>query len=181
MPQPVTVETFMAMNPVQRLQFARQLSGSVTAEVVALLIYTYLKTEMNPSSRAFYMRELRALIAQVDAVTLLALIKRHVNTNSPLRAHKEMTAILKGLQGKNLVYGCIQISVDQGVKQYFVGTFSRKIVPSNLEELQVAGIQAGDCVLYDNSKVIWNRKGTHGSVAMTRVLVNNNMPSTLGL
>lgn len=180
----VTLEEFLAMNPGQRLKFGQHLGDRITPEVVTYLIHTYLTTEMHPRTREIYLQALNPLIAQVNPIALLVLAYRHINTSkaSPalLPSHRKLHSILTRLQGTlELTY--IRTEFERGVPQYFCGTLSRRILPSNLAQLGQSGLQTDDGVLFDPNAVKWRDRRSRGTVEMIHVPINDQLPDTLGL
>ena len=178
--QPLTVEGFMALNPAQRLRFAQELGTVVTPEIVALLVHTYLNTQMNPAIRPLYGDQLKALIRQVGPLELFVLAYRFIDTAnaspSLLAAHQEISAVFSELQGNAKVS-----YIRQENNEYFTGTRSRRIVPANLSKLLAKGMEVDDCVLYNEARVAWSIPHRRGTVYMVLVPINDALPPTLGL
>ena len=183
-----TVEEFLAMNPGQRLKFALKLGDTVTPEVVALLVHTYLTTEMHDQTRGIYRDQLMTLIGKVNPIALVALAYRFVNTStaakvSPamLRTHQDMSQVFTRLFG-GCSYGYFSRALGSNNRmEYFLGTLSRRILPTNLEELLAQRLQHEDYALYDRDAVRWTERHTRGYVPMILVPMNDQLPATLGL
>ena len=180
----MTVEEFLALNPGQRLQFARGLGTKLTPEVVALVVYTYLTTEMSTPVRQIYGSALRELAAQVDPIALHVLAYQFINTSTAtpalLPVHQGMNTVFAELRGDLVLRYIRQESGPRGVT-FFTGSLSRRIVPSNLVKLVADGLKKGDGVLYDLRDIRRACYGAPNSVPMVRVPMDMALPATLGL
>jgi hypothetical protein len=186
LPPTTTLDEFIAMNPGQRLRFGQNLGDRITPEIFTYLIHTYLSTEMHTQTRKIYSQALRALIAKVDPIALLVLAYRHINTStappSLLPSHQEFFSVMAGLmRSQSLNFGYIRRQVVNRTTEYFTGTLSRRILPSNLAGLLAAGFHPDDGVLYNPEAIRWRNNYTRGTVEMIRVPLDNNLPDTLGL
>lgn len=176
---PRTPNEFLALNPGERLIFGLKLDTAVTPEVVALLVYTYLNTEMAPQTRDIYSKHLLSLIEKVDPIALMILAYRFVNTSTAtpamLPAHQEMMTVLSGLrQGQSYGY----LRSDRGVM--FTGTLGRPTYPKNIDELVEAGAKVNDVVLYDRDRVRRDRTTMRYNVDMVLIPMTVKLPATLG-
>lgn len=177
-----TTDELLALNPGERLKFGQSLGTNVTPEIVALLVYTYLNTPMRDKTREIYRTELNKLIGYVDRIALIVLAYRFLNTSTApmglLAAHQEMTTTFASLH-PDYAMSYMRRAAEGHTQIYFCGTLSRKLYPSNLEELLAAGMKVEDNVLYDRAASRWHNG--RRMVEMTLVPNNGNLPESLGL
>jgi len=181
---PRTTDELLALNPGERLKFGQSLGTSVTPEIIALLVYTYLNTPMRDKTREIYRTELNRLISYVDRITLVVLAYRFVNTSTApmglLAAHQEIMTTFASLLPPNHTMSYVRQTVEGGYERvYFCGTLNRKLYPLNKDKLLAAGMQIDDNVLYDRAALRWCNG--RRMVEMTLVPNNDNLPESLGL